>query len=252
MENERTDAFPASLETAWGLRERPHKGPKRGLTLDSIVAAAVRVADEKGIDAVSMGRVAKELEVSTMALYRYVATKDELVALMVDAALGPPPPLPEGVGWRAGLEHWAAAMREALLAHPWAALLVAAKVPPATPNQLAWLDHGLLALRGTGLREAEKVATALLVSGQVRNEVNILVTLQADPTAEHVVAGYGEFLRRVTADGRLPALRAALEGGAFDDTPTWTAKDATDFDDFAFGLQRVLDGIEAFIKTRAG
>jgi hypothetical protein len=65
--------LPASIEAAWGLRERPAKGPKPGLSLDRIVEAAVGVAATEGLAAVSMGRVAKELSVSTMSLYRYVA-----------------------------------------------------------------------------------------------------------------------------------------------------------------------------------
>src|ERR1700728_977916 len=99
---------PASLAAVWGLRERPGKGPKPGLSLEKIVAAAVHVGATDGLAAVSMGRVAAELGAGTMALYRYVGSKSELLNLMVDAAFGPPPPLPESaVGWRAALSHWA-------------------------------------------------------------------------------------------------------------------------------------------------
>lgn len=86
--------LPASLEMAWGLRERPGKGPRPTLTLPKIVDAAVALAASEGTDAVSMGRVAKELGVSTMSLYRYVAAKEELYVLMSDAGVGTPPPLP--------------------------------------------------------------------------------------------------------------------------------------------------------------
>src|SRR5215472_7517901 len=83
--------LPAHVAAAWGVRGRPHKGPKPGLSLDRIVAAAVHVADTEGLAAVSMSRVATELGAAPMSLYRYVAAKDELLALMVDAAYGPPP-----------------------------------------------------------------------------------------------------------------------------------------------------------------
>src|SRR6266511_609170 len=86
--------LPASLEAAWGLRARPSKGPKRGLSLERIVEAAVKVAASDGLEAVSMGRVAGDLGVSTMSLYRYVAAKDELLALMVDATAASPPAAP--------------------------------------------------------------------------------------------------------------------------------------------------------------
>ena len=64
------------------------------MTLDAIVAATVELADANGIEAVSMQRVAARVGVTTMALYRYVATKDDLVFLAVDAAAGEPPRVP--------------------------------------------------------------------------------------------------------------------------------------------------------------
>ncbi|MDT0382622.1 TetR/AcrR family transcriptional regulator [Streptomyces sp. DSM 42041] len=236
-------AFPAAIEAAWGLRPRPHKGPKRGLTLEGIVEAAVRIADGHGIDAVSMSRVAKELGVSTMALYRYVDTKDELVTLAVDTALGPPPPLAEGLGWRRGLEQWAAHVRDALLAHPWTLRVVTAFGPPATPHQLAWLDQSLAVLDGTGLTEGEKVGTSLMISGLVRSQATVEASLRDDPASGRRWAAYESFLRRVTGDGRLPALRAAIEAGVFSASADF--EPAAEEDDFAYGLQRALDGIEA-------
>lgn len=241
-------AFPAAIEAAWGLRPRPHKGPKRGLTLTGIVEAAIRVADTDGIDAVSMSRVAKEIGVSTMALYRYVDTKDELVTLMVDAAIGPPPPLDAAVGWRRGLEQWAAAVRDALLARPWTVQLVTAYGPPATPNQLAWLDSSLRVLHGTGLSEPEKVAPSLLISGLVRSQVSVEVALREEPGSDRRWAEYEPFLRRVTEDGRLPALRTAIEAGAFG--APGAEEPAQDEDDFTYGLQRALDGIESHLRDR--
>ncbi|WP_239655680.1 TetR/AcrR family transcriptional regulator, partial [Streptomyces sp. M10] len=78
--------LPASVEAAWGLRGRPTKGPRPGIGVERIVDAAVRLAATEGLQAVSMGRVAKELGASTMSLYRYVAAKDELFILMQEAA----------------------------------------------------------------------------------------------------------------------------------------------------------------------
>ena len=83
-------ALPGSVAAAWGVRERPHKGPKPGLSLGRIVEAAVRVADTEGLDAVSMGRVAAELGTAPMSLYRHVSAKEELLTMMVDAAWGRP------------------------------------------------------------------------------------------------------------------------------------------------------------------
>ena len=82
--------IPPSIELAWGLRDRGTRGPKRGLTLERIVAAGIEVAARDGLEAVSMAGVAEELGAGTMSLYRYVDSKDELLTLMVDTALGPP------------------------------------------------------------------------------------------------------------------------------------------------------------------
>src|SRR3954464_5495446 len=98
---------PASLEAAWGRRARTTRGPKPALSLERIVEAAVALAQDEGIGAVSMARGAGELGSSPMSLPRYVAAKDELLALMVDAALGPVPQPAEDEDWRAGLTRWA-------------------------------------------------------------------------------------------------------------------------------------------------
>src|SRR5262245_7490656 len=105
MSEDRTqDGLPASLEAAWGLRGRPARGPRPGLSLERIVGAAVRVAGAEGLAAVSMSRVAAELGTAPMSLYRYVAAKDELLGLMMDAAFSPAPAPPhDGEDWRAGM-----------------------------------------------------------------------------------------------------------------------------------------------------
>ncbi|GAB3844337.1 hypothetical protein GCM10029963_20830 [Micromonospora andamanensis] len=99
--------LPENVALAWGLRDRPSRGPKRSLSLDQVVAAGIQIAQAEGLAAVSMSRVAGELGVATMSLYRYVPTKHDLLDLMVDTAFGPPPP-PRGVdeGWRPALSRW--------------------------------------------------------------------------------------------------------------------------------------------------
>src|SRR4051812_50159401 len=88
--------LPASLEAAWGRRARPTRGPKPALSLERIVEAAVALAQAEGIGAVSMARGAGGLGSSPMSLYRYVAAKDEALALMGDASHGPGPQPDEG------------------------------------------------------------------------------------------------------------------------------------------------------------
>jgi AcrR family transcriptional regulator len=244
MASEDDTGLPASIEAAWGRRARPTKGPRPGLSLERIVGAAVGLAASEGLGAVSMSRVAAELGSSPMSLYRYVAAKDELLALMVDAAVGAPPPAaPGGEDWRAGLSRWAWAYHDALRRHPWV-VRIPISGPAVTPNATAWLEDGLRSLRDTGLAEPEKLSVMLLVSGYVRNEATLTADIGAAAGGE-IMPGWGRLLTQLTDADAFPALHAALGSEAF-------AQDDDPDDEFAFGLERVLDGIGVLVDRRAG
>lgn len=239
-----------SLETAWGLRERPSKGPKPGLSLDRIVEVGIAIAASEGIGAVSMGRVAKSLGVSPMSLYRYVSARDELYVLMQDAATGPPPEMPpELTGWRARLEWWARAQREVFRRNLWLVRMPITS-PPASPHSLEWMEQGLAALDDSGLEEGRKISVLMLVGGFVRNEVALMSDLDAAMRAggqepDEVMRRYARTVDALTstAPERFPALRRTLASGIFD------AADAEDTE-FEFGLGRVLDGVAVLIGER--
>ncbi len=238
--------LPASLELAWGLRERPHKGPKRALSLERIVAAAVALASAEGLGAVSMSRVASELGAATMSLYRYVAAKDELLALMVDAAGGVPPEPEPGEDWRAGLSRWAWGYRARLREHPWM-LRIPISGPPATPNQIRWLEDALRSMADTGLNAADKLSVVLLLSGYIRNEAALNVELTASYVAtgadpDEAMASYVRLLLHVTSPERFPHLHAVLRTGELNKA------DEPD-DEFIFGLDRVLDGVAVLVDA---
>ena len=112
-----------------------------------------------------MAAVAKRCGFTTMSLYRHVASKDELVRRMLDAALGTAPPL-ETRDWRAGLAEWSRAMLALLDRHPWGIDVPITGIL-GTHAQLSWLDRGLEALKGTGLDEGAKAEIALLLNGYV-------------------------------------------------------------------------------------
>jgi AcrR family transcriptional regulator len=252
MDDDSGTGLPASIEAAWGLRARPTKGPRPGLSLERIVEAAMRIAAADGLAAVSMGRVAADLGVSTMALYRYVAAKDELLALMVDATAASVPAAPApGESWREGLSRWAWAELAIHRRHPWG-LRIPISGPPATPNQVAWLERGLQCLRDTGLAEGEKLSVMLLLTGFVRNwamlEADLAEAAAASGAGEPAaMSGYGRLLVRLTDAERFPALHAVIEAGVFDEPDGPDDPDA----EFVFGLERVLDGIEALVRARA-
>ncbi|MFD9872994.1 TetR/AcrR family transcriptional regulator [[Kitasatospora] papulosa] len=243
--------LPASIEAAWGLRDRPVKGPKPGLTLDRIVAAAVAVAASEGLAAVSMGRVAKELGASTMALYRYVSAKEELYLLMQEAAMGAPEPLPaleDGAGWREALGQWAWAQRRVFHRNLWA-LRIPIAGPPASPHSIAWWEQGLQALEGSGLDEGDKISVVLFVGGFVRNEALLMSDLAAAVEAkglapQEVMSQWERTVERLTDPVRHPALSRLLASGVMSEP------DQPDCE-FVFGLERVLDGVEALIRKGA-
>lgn len=244
MSRQEPPELPASLRAAWGLESRSGRGPKPGLSLEQIVDAAVQLADSQGLSAVSMARVAQELGASTMSLYRYVAAKDELLALMVDAASGPPPTADPDEGWRESLARWARVSLEGMLRHLWA-VQVPITGPPTTPNQVAWLEQGLRALAGTPLPEEEKASVVLLVSGYVRNQATLAAQLgAAEFVSDAAMSAYSRLLGELTEGERFPAIGAVLAAGVFDraDPPE---------KEFEFGLQRILDGVGDLVRLRA-
>jgi AcrR family transcriptional regulator len=236
--------IPPSIDLAWGRRARGSRGPKPGLTLERIAQAGIDLAGRDGIEAVSMARLAAEVGAGTMSLYRYVASKDELLTLMVDTALGPPN-APDGTrraGWRAGLEWWARSVREAYRRHPWG-LKVPITAPPLGPNNVAWMEAALEAMAETPLSEAEKLSTLLLISGFVRNEATLSSDIAAARGAEPPSDTYGAILSELADPAHFPALHRVIASGEFDDDD--------DFDGvFDYGLERILDGIDALIRRK--
>jgi len=241
--------LPASIAAAWGLREPPHRGPKPGLSLPRIVEAGVKVAEAEGLAGVSMSRVAAELGAAPMSLYRHVSSKDELVALMVDAVYGQfLVPVAPDEGWRAGLSRSAWVMRAAMYRHPWT-LRVPISGLPVRPNEVAWFEQALGCLRTTGLTEAEKGSVIMLVSGYVRNEAgtnaDIYAAIRASGAApDEWMSAYGRLLAKLTDPQRFPAITRFIASGVFE---TFDPPDQ----EFIFGLDRILDGIEGLVAARS-
>src|SRR5919206_5031328 len=107
---------PEQRLTIWERLERPGRGPRPALTHDQIARAGVEIADEQGLDAVSMRRLAERLGVATMALYRYVASKDDVLELMIDA-VSAEIELPRDAEWRDLAQSFAHQLRAVGLRH---------------------------------------------------------------------------------------------------------------------------------------
>jgi AcrR family transcriptional regulator len=233
---------PRTLGLLWGRGEPGRRGPKRSLDIEQIGRAAVRVADAEGLAAISMKRVADELGVTAMALYRYVESKDDLFEVMLD--LADEEPLAElPAGWRAAMEKWCRDYRSLLFAHPWM-LQVALSGPPATPRQLDWMEAAMVALEGTGLTVAKQMQVLLQLNVYVRGDAALNASLvPADP--DQVSDPWARLVLELAPEERYPAIHRAIATGEFDE-------DDDPLEQFEFGLARMLDGIEQLVEDRQG
>ncbi|OJH39768.1 hypothetical protein BON30_17945 [Cystobacter ferrugineus] len=196
-----------------------------------------------------MARLAERLGCATMSLYRHVASKDDLLVFMMDAAPGAPPVIDVAVhGWRGGLERWARELRAFYYRHPWS-LQITHNRPPLEPGQLAWLDCCLRTMAGTRLSPHEKLAVCFLLLQYIRGEAQL--NLSMSPTKEHpdwngreMQAWYGRTLARLIDAERFPALAELSASGAFEPGDDEAGQSA----EFDFGLSRILDGVEMVVR----
>jgi AcrR family transcriptional regulator len=225
------------------------RGRKPSIDAADITRAAIAVADAEGLAAVSMARVAQELGNATMALYRHVKSKDDLLKLMSDAALEDPPPMPADSDWRAGLTLWATSVLVTFRRHPWYARIPLAG-PPVGPTNLAWFDSALGTLADTPLSESEKVGVVMglltFVHGEMRLTAELAESYRENP--ESFGPSYARALRQVVDPRRLPALGRVVAAGVFDHDNLYDEREVDA--DFAFGLDLYLDGVAAYLARR--
>lgn len=167
---------------------------------------------------------------------------------MVDAATGEPPAL-DGRPWRDYLTAWTRANRDLLLDRPWL-LSVASRTPPAGPRTLRWLDHALAALDGTGLDFGRRINIATTLTGYAASQASLTHGMVAAAGGDGSIDGladYGDILGQVLDPQNYPELTAAVEANAFGAAEEWI-----DDADFTFGLDLLLDGIEALITRGSG
>lgn len=237
-------------DTRRGQRHLPRKAV--ALSRDEIVRVAIKVADAEGPGAVSMRRIARELNAGTMSLYWHIVSKEELLDLMLDAVEGDREnPEPSG-DWRRDMRESARATRQSLHEHPWMMDFIGGR-PPVGPKSLRNVERTLAYFDGLGLElpMAIDIATTVgtYVLGAVLREVqegrSEAFTQQAfgemtEPERQEALA---EFTERMRASGRYPHL-AELISARYDPDAAET-RDAR----FEFGLDCLLDGIAARISA---
>jgi len=242
--------LPPDLAVLWRRPAAARRGPRPGLTLEQIADAAIALADAEGLDAVSMARLAESLGFTTMSLYRYVSSKDEVLMLMSDRAAGRPPEVGPEVGdWRARLELLLGLMRPVLAAHPWMSRTTSVLFAVG-PNRLAWMEAMAAALEDLPLREHEKLQAvgalsshqlewARLVEAETARRRALAESGGGEPQDPNAVIG-----RLITAQSH-PAIARAVAAGVFDEPDG-----SPDADDLDLGTRLLLDGLAALVERR--
>jgi AcrR family transcriptional regulator len=244
-----------SIALLWGVdaagrTPTGRRGPKPRHSVEAVVQAAIALADAEGLAALSMRRVAEVLQLSPMSLYTYVPSKAELMDLMLDhVAAEIEEPDPADGDWRAQItqlsrQRWAMSQR-----HPWLTQ-VAMHRPPLGPNVLAKAEATLRAIDGLSLSEMEMDQITALVADYVRGAIRAAIDAreverESGITDEQWWSQSTPLLAGLMDPDRYPTMvriGEAYKSGAM--PPPDPERN------FEFGLQRVLDGIEAFIASR--
>lgn len=228
--------------------ERDEAGAPEG-TLDRplIVRTAIELADHDGVAAVSMRRIATELRVGVMSLYRYVANREELNDLMVDTVFGERPlPEPGPDGWRAKLELSAREEWALYRDHPWVSHLVAATTrPPIAPNLMAYTDWRMRAVAGHRLDFTTMVQVAIMIGTYLQSAAMPLAhETQAARATRHT--------RQQWADARQDALHRTMRTARLPmvsefGSEAFQASEPENI--FEFGLHRMLDGVATLLES---
>jgi AcrR family transcriptional regulator len=207
-------------------------GPRIPLTRDRVLQAAVALADETGIDALTMRKLGERLGVEAMSLYNHIANKDDLLAGMADTVLSEVELSAEDVDWRTAMRRRAGSVREMLVRHPWAAILVGA-LPHPGPATLRYVDSVLGSLISAGFSADMASRTFWVldsyVYGFARQQSNVQLQLAADPASPQAT-------QDLPAETYPHLVEAAV---SFASGPGWNVED-----EFEFGLGMILDGLE--------
>lgn len=264
-----------TLELMWGKAPAPKRGPRSRVRVSDLVAAAVRIADAEGIEAVSTRRVAEAVGISAMSFYTHIPDKAVLLDLMLDAVASPgqgepviPPPIPDGHegavippvavpaaprapaphDWRANVRMVAHEFRKFYLAHPWV-LQVATHRPVMGPNTMRTYDYFLAAFDGLGLSEVEMDLSVTMVANYVHGAVRDLA--RASMVKAMTGLSDDEWWRRIapfleTID--FSAYPVANRVGPVVGELYGLGDPERAFD---FGLERILDGLAVLIAGKA-
>lgn len=202
------------------------------LTRASVIAAAVTLADEGGVEALSMRGLAKRLQVEAMSLYNHIADKEDLIDGMVDLVAGEIALPPRDGHWKQALRHRAVSAHEALTRHPWACSLLGLRLNIG-PNMLANFEAELECLVTAGFSYPLSDHAMNAIDSHIRGFTLHQLKFPIQP--EKYAQAAQEYLPLLPNE-TYPTFRALAEliiSGAYDG-----------LNDFSFGLDLILDGLD--------
>lgn len=221
------------------------RGPKQRITVDQVVDAAIAIADEDGVDAISMRKVAERVGISAMSLYTYVDSKSALIDLMIDRVVGQIPHSASG-DWRARLTAIARDLLAHYLAHPWV-LQVDTSRPPLGPGISDQYEYQLAAIDGIGLTDLQMDAVVTLVGNFAASAARSAIgasrsASDSGQTDTEWWEANAPVLERVMSADRFPV--SGRVGSAAGEE--YQSVSSPDFG-FEFGLGVVLDGVAQLV-----
>jgi AcrR family transcriptional regulator len=242
-------AKPRSGTVVSGAYPQTSASASGDLSRERVTAAALEIADAEGLPALSIRGLAARLDTSAMSLYRYVRSKDELIILMTEAALGEERlPMTPPQGWRAQLELSARLEWRIFKRHPWLARVVHITRPAPMPNALALAEWVMRALDGSALRAAAKLQVHVVLHSFIQG---LAVNLEAEAQAAGDTGITEEEHMRLT-EAKFAALAGSGRFPYFAKLMHDMASFELDIDSlFELGLARLLDGFSPLVEGRA-
>ncbi len=240
-------AVPHYAQQAWKLADPSPQSSRKRLTIGSVVDAAIALADAGGLAALSIRSLAHRLGLTPMAVYRHVESREELVVLMVDVALGQPPAAAtSAASWPEALDRWGRALYLCYVEHPWA---LDAPTPrlPTTPNLAHWVDRLLGDLEPTGLPILDRMNIALLVAGHVRHIASVRLPTQPPDAvnADDAPAVLQDWLPRFITADQFPFYAKVFAEGTFAQHT-----ERVPGPEVEYGLARIVDGVRAYCERQ--
>ncbi|GAA3130238.1 TetR/AcrR family transcriptional regulator C-terminal domain-containing protein [Planomonospora alba] len=226
------------------MTSRPdrRRAPRTSLSRERVLEAAVRVADEKGIASVTMRKVAERLGVEAMSLYHHVAGKEEILDGIVDLVFEEIEPPSPGADWKTAMRRRAASARRALARHPWALGLMESRRNPG-PATLRHHDAVIGSLRAAGFSIGMAAHAYSAIDSYVYGFVLQEASLPFGTPEE--LGDVAESITRRMPDGVYPHLAEMMADHAL--RPGYAYAD-----EFAFGLDLILDGLERILNGPDG